>query len=330
MKSFFRNKSILVCAYFFLLLGFCSCATFLNHKKNEILIDSFPQGATVQHDNTSLGTTPCIIKIKKKLFTPQYITLQKENYDTATIKLTKKIHGAFWLNGLWLFWPAPIDLLSKQVMYYESPEFVTLKPLNNVIKESSQPKTTIAKPTTANDNSSFNPNGYSLWTEDMPFNQSYFEKKAPTQLFYYDAVKTGAVISSHFVLTQNVKDSILNIDVFSVMNRKYSWFKKTSSKKEREKKLAHEKAHFDITEVYSRKLKKELKTLILTRSNYSAELQYMYGKYRDLLRAAQVRYDKETAHSMNEETQKLWQTKIAAELAATREFYPQQLIFVLK
>ena len=81
-----------------------------------------------------------------------------------------------------------------------------------------------------------------------------------------------------------------------------------------EKTLRHEQLHFDITELFARKINKEIE-------------KYQGGSYQDCARAGVIYdslctlwdrmeedYDRETEHSMNEGAQKRWENYVCGEL----------------
>ena len=78
--------------------------------------------------------------------------------------------------------------------------------------------------------------------------------------------------------------------------------------------LRHEQAHFDITEIHARKLRKEFSEIgnacRLGRSGISRVAQKVYNASA----AMQNQYDRETRHSKDERAQVLWEKKIQKEL----------------
>ena len=87
--------------------------------------------------------------------------------------------------------------------------------------------------------------------------------------------------------------------------------------------LQHEQGHFDITELYARKLRKDIqeaerspKHSKHTREWFSSVYVHTAGK----LRQCQRRYDRQTKHSKNREMQRQWNKKIAKELAELKEY----------
>lgn len=78
--------------------------------------------------------------------------------------------------------------------------------------------------------------------------------------------------------------------------------------------LRHEQIHFDITEIYSRKLRKELADAKVT-SNDSERAKSIFEKVFNELEGRQERYDSETAQGSEKETQEHWEAVVELELA---------------
>ena len=121
---------------------------------------------------------------------------------------------------------------------------------------------------------------------------------------------TSSAIKMEFSGTGNT----LNFSIATIFDQKESWKKKGAD----DHVLKHEQVHFDITEYYSRLLRKELQeTKFKKRETLSSEVQKIYaaqykecGKFQDL-------YDKETDHSKKKEEQYRWNEKVAELLNAT-------------
>lgn len=84
--------------------------------------------------------------------------------------------------------------------------------------------------------------------------------------------------------------------------------------------LSHEQAHFDITELHARKLKKAISNYRYNEATVSEDLNKMYEDIMKQHHELQSRYDLETDHSRNPENQSAWLKKIKEELSAFREY----------
>ncbi|MBC2845380.1 DUF922 domain-containing protein [Winogradskyella flava] len=83
--------------------------------------------------------------------------------------------------------------------------------------------------------------------------------------------------------------------------------------------LRHEQIHFDITEIYSRKLRKELADANITSDNV-AMARSIFDRVFNEMRNRQERYDQETKRGDKKETQEHWEAVVELELAKY-EFY---------
>ena len=83
--------------------------------------------------------------------------------------------------------------------------------------------------------------------------------------------------------------------------------------------LAHEQLHYNITELYARKFRKEIAALKPSRS-LKKELTELQKRINNQLTNRQNDYDSETNHSRNPEAQKHWELMISMELKALEDF----------
>lgn len=77
--------------------------------------------------------------------------------------------------------------------------------------------------------------------------------------------------------------------------------------------LSHEQLHFDISELFARKMRKMMDSTRFT-ENVKAEVKDIYHSILKELKAFQDRYDEETNFSRNREAQLLWNKEISAAL----------------
>jgi len=77
--------------------------------------------------------------------------------------------------------------------------------------------------------------------------------------------------------------------------------------------LAHEQLHFDITELYARKMREELRTFKFTK-NVKAEVREIYKKTLRQLNDFQNKYDGETDYSRKKLVQERWIMEIGKAL----------------
>ena len=74
--------------------------------------------------------------------------------------------------------------------------------------------------------------------------------------------------------------------------------------------LGHEQLHFDISELFARKLRKELSETTFTHENVKKKIKSLYNRNNKELSDFQNRYDEETNFSRNRDQQVIWNKKI--------------------
>jgi hypothetical protein len=74
--------------------------------------------------------------------------------------------------------------------------------------------------------------------------------------------------------------------------------------------LNHEQGHFNISEIYARKLRTKLKKKKLRRSNYGKVIQEAYNTIENEMVSLQNEYDSSTKHGTLLNEQKRWELKI--------------------
>lgn len=83
--------------------------------------------------------------------------------------------------------------------------------------------------------------------------------------------------------------------------------------------LKHEQGHFDIAEIFARKLNKEI-TAFLAKSKQHEELNKIYTQVMNEKGDLQQLYDDETNHSIHKTQQTAWDKKIQAMLEELKEY----------
>lgn len=88
--------------------------------------------------------------------------------------------------------------------------------------------------------------------------------------------------------------------------------------------LAHEQGHFDITEIYARKLYKELLNYKFNKKTYRQDVNDIYDRVVKQKENFQYAYDGETDHSRNKKVQQEWLERIEKILEDTEPYvdYP--------
>lgn len=128
-----------------------------------------------------------------------------------------------------------------------------------------------------------------------------------------------ALTSTALGITYKVTNGNLDYQILCSFSKKKSWgLLKTDYI------LAHEQGHFDITEIYARKLHKELSEYIVNRRTFRQDINEIYNRVVKEKEAFQEAYDGETDHSRNKNLQKNWLVRIDEILVETEPYssYP--------
>lgn len=110
----------------------------------------------------------------------------------------------------------------------------------------------------------------------------------------------------------NALSSSLRIVVKSDFNELASWTKDTADKFL----LMHEQGHFNLAELYARKIRKALLGTRFTYDSAGAQFKKVYKGYFHKLNKEQDIYDSITNHSRNHAEQTIWSDKIYSEIHA--------------
>ncbi len=145
------------------------------------------------------------------------------------------------------------------------------------------------------------------WTSDAKLTWRDFKGK-PTNT--RAAAITASGISYRFSTISNGKEIELDFEVSTFFYPNQSWYQPSLCD---EVILGHEQLHFDISELFARKMRKQLQTTRFTK-NVKAEVKAIYRKINKELSDFQNRYDDETNYSRNLEAQLEWNEEIAKTL----------------
>ena len=119
---------------------------------------------------------------------------------------------------------------------------------------------------------------------------------------------------------------ILNINAFFIKSQ--SWRQKDFTD---DFVLGHEQTHFNIAEVYCRKLRKKISQAKYKDTKKAMqEIQKTYNETFAELKAYQKQYDVETKHSINKDEQIKWNKTVEAQLQSLNAFSNGELVIVIK
>lgn len=92
--------------------------------------------------------------------------------------------------------------------------------------------------------------------------------------------------------------------------------------------LKHEQGHFDLNEIYTRKMFQQFKNFRFT-NDFRNEIYTIMQAVNNELKQVQQIYEKETAYGTNKDGQSKWSDKIATELASIPSYKDQKIDQVL-
>jgi hypothetical protein len=125
----------------------------------------------------------------------------------------------------------------------------------------------------------------------------------------------AASTTSYLAIEYNISSSNFGYKIQSRFSKTHSWgLHKTDYI------LGHEQGHFDIAEIFARKLNKKMNEYRFDKKTYQKDLNKIYHDILDEKEKMQNAYDKETNHSINKENQEEWLKKIAKMLEEYDEY----------
>lgn len=156
------------------------------------------------------------------------------------------------------------------------------------------------------------------WTPGTKLKWSDFQSKAARNPTDNTAAFAYTGIVYEVVKSTNARSPV-SIKVTSVFDVQKSWKR---SENLPDHILNHEQIHFDIAELYARKIRKLVRDKIRTSGDYDRLFKTEYQKLYDEYMAFQDKYDKETNHGENLDKQKYYNDFVSMSLKNLK-FYQQ-------
>jgi len=131
---------------------------------------------------------------------------------------------------------------------------------------------------------------------------------------------------------KKTKDSVM-FTVKCLFSKQLSWvyYAAIESTESDSLLLIHERGHFDIGEIYARKLRKVLSETHFTNDELlNGKSDVIADSINKLLMVEQKLYDEETEHGSNKEKQKEWKNRIAKELLEWEAYRKETVTVFLK
>jgi len=148
-----------------------------------------------------------------------------------------------------------------------------------------------------------------VWDSAVKLTWGDFQGKVDSSSPYSASTVSGIVYKFRFS-GDGYSDSIK-----AVFYRKESWVRVP-----KDGALFHEQGHFDITEIFARKLRKRLQSFVPKRGSLGQQLKKLYDEVEAERVAMENLYDTETKHSADGERQAEWNERIRKELKELEAF----------
>lgn len=161
---------------------------------------------------------------------------------------------------------------------------------------------------------------YVLWNKERKLLWSDFNAK-PNNIG-----AEAAMTSSSIEFGYSATNSKYQFQIISKFFPNLSWSIKS---KQSNYILQHEQLHFDITELYTRKLIKSIQDNVKTKKDVS-KISVLVQKNMSDWNKAQDLYDKETKHSINTEKQAYWNEYVYSQLDSMQKYTNYKFVKILK
>lgn len=147
-----------------------------------------------------------------------------------------------------------------------------------------------------------------VWKENKNLTWEDFRGKPIASANFVASTNTGINFQYSYSLKNNKVD--VEYSVASFFYRDKSWFQPDQVNQHI---LNHEQAHFDISELHARMLRKEVSQRKFSK-NVKSEIEAIYRDIEKKRRSMQVLFDAETDHSRNVEKEAFWERQIENQL----------------
>ncbi|HET8804280.1 MAG TPA: DUF922 domain-containing protein [Aequorivita sp.] len=148
-----------------------------------------------------------------------------------------------------------------------------------------------------------------VWQENQKLTWDDFRGKPLRSASFVASTNTG--ISFQYSYSNRNGDMTVEYSVESFFSPEGSWY---IPERVNSYILNHEQAHFDISELHARMLRKNLEGKTFSKK-IKSEIESIYQQVEQKRRAMQTKFDAETDHSRKEAKEIFWQKYIANQLA---------------
>lgn len=162
-----------------------------------------------------------------------------------------------------------------------------------------------------NNNNSEAPTPAFAWSADRKLNWQDFKGLAPSGNQQHVAAITACGIG--YYTNSVAAHERPQITVYNSFYIHDSWVRHEAAD---DRVLQHEQGHFDLCEIYTRKLRQEIANAHITGANMKSELARIYARVTNDYEARQQAYEAETSHGTVAAAQQRWSMQISAELGS--------------
>lgn len=154
------------------------------------------------------------------------------------------------------------------------------------------------------------------WKKDRRLTWDDFRGAIPNDAGEQTAAATycGIGFETNTITSKNPE---LKINVYNTFYINNSWAKPEEMNDEV---LAHEQGHFDLCEIYTRKLRERLSGLKVNVNTMKPVLKNIYNQLQKEYRDRQEAYENETSHGIKTQQQRNWQKRLEKELVDTEKW----------
>jgi hypothetical protein len=147
---------------------------------------------------------------------------------------------------------------------------------------------------------------YINWSDNYRLKYEDFQGAIPSNKKFTQA-QTNCGIEIKF----EPAGDVVNVSIWSYVRKNRSWMRNGAKN---DYTLKHEQGHFDITEIYTRKMRKRLGEIKVGRIFGGFKIKRVCKKLYRRHGRMQRKYDRATGYAVKEKNQEKWIKKIADEL----------------
>ena len=125
----------------------------------------------------------------------------------------------------------------------------------------------------------------------------------------------AATTTTYLGFEYNIRSNKFSYEIDCMFSKNKSW-----GRSKTEYILSHEQGHFDIAEIFARKLNKKMMGYQYNKKNFREELNKIYNDILDEKEIFQTQYDNETDYSRNKDKQADWLKKIEKVLEELKDY----------